>query len=200
MEYLRYIRRFPLNSFDISRTAVTTALIWALWVRVRLGAGNWTHDIKEMVVLCNELLSSSNKSEDDKEDDIPTAFRYLSFAASHADSNHRIPTEMLGEVIKCFRDAVKVYLPTSYKVMYALAQMLFIRFIKTYSKEDYEEATAVLERILEPGGCPDSFRATTSLLAIALVYVSSAFFHEQEYSEVALSRLRTGFSSPPHNG
>ena len=197
MEYLRYIRRFPLNSFDISRTAVTTALIWALWVRVRLGAGNWTHDIKEMVVLCNELLSSSNKSEDDKEDDIPTAFRHLSFAASHADSNHRIPTEMLGEVIKCFRDAVKVYLPASYKVMYALAQMLFIRFIKTYSKEDYEEATAVLERILEPGECPDSFRATTSLLAIALVYVSSTFFHEQEYSEVALSRLRTGFSSPP---
>ena len=79
-----------------------------------------------MVVLCNELLSSSNKSEDDKEDDIPTAFRHLSFAASHADSNHRIPTEMLGEVIKCFRDAVKVYLPASYKVMYALAQMLFI--------------------------------------------------------------------------
>ena len=37
MEYLRYIRRFPLDSFDVPRTLVTTSLIRALWAQVRVG-------------------------------------------------------------------------------------------------------------------------------------------------------------------
>jgi hypothetical protein len=171
MEYLRYIRRFPLDSFDVPRTLVTTSLIRALRAQVRSGAGNWTQDIKEMVVLCNELLSS-NKSED-----VPTAaFSYLNEAVTHVELNHGIPTEILDEVIECLRDAVKVcsLAPDSYEVMYALAYALNIRFIKTHSKEDYEEATVVLERILEPGGCPDSFRVLPSSLAITLAHGRSA--------------------------
>ena len=148
-----------------------------------------------MVVLCNELLSS-NKSED-----VPTAaFKYLNEAVNHVELNHGIPTEILDEVIECLRDAVKVcsLAPDSYKVMYALANALNIRFMKTHSKEDYEEATVVLERILEPGGCPDSFRFLPSSLAITLAHGRSAFFQEPEYSELAISRLRaiSSFESP----
>jgi CHAT domain-containing protein/tetratricopeptide (TPR) repeat protein len=193
-KYLRHLRRLPLESFSVPRTDVTTSLIRALRTQVRLGAGNGTQDIKEMVVLCNELLSPSDSTV------IPTAaFSYLR-EATNIEFHRGLLTEMLDEVIECLRDAVKVYLPDSYdawhQVMYALGYTLGIRFIKTHSKEDYDEATAVLERILEPGGCPDSFRVETSSLAMVLAHGRSAFFQEPEYSEVAISRLREGFSSP----
>ncbi|KAN0134196.1 hypothetical protein V8E53_007968 [Lactarius tabidus] len=164
IEYLRYIRGFPLDSFDVPRTQVTTSLIQALWDQVRLGAGNGTRDIKEMVVLCNELLSSS------KSEGVPTAVFSCLKEATYKELNRGLPTEMLDEVTKCLREAAKVCLPSSYEVMYALAFTLCIRFLKTHSKEDYEEASAVLERILEPGGCPDSFRRLPFSLSIVLAH------------------------------
>ena len=193
MEYLQYIRRFPLDSFNLPRTLVTTSLTRALRTQVTSDAGNWTQDIKEMVVLCNELLSS-NKSED-----VTTAaFLYLDEGVSYIDLDHAFPTEILDEIIECLRNAVKVcsLAPASYRVKFALAKALKIRFMAAHSKEDYEEATAVLGRILKPGGCPDSFRVLPSTLAVALAHVRSVFFGEPEYSELAISLLRAESSSP----
>ena len=193
MDCLWYIRRFPLDSLNVPRTVVTTLLIRSLRSQVRFGVGNQTQDIKVMVVLCNELLSS-NKSED-----VPTdASIYLSEAVSHINLNNEFPTEMLDEMIDCLRNAVKVcsLAPASYKVMYALAKALKLRFIEAHSKEDYDEATVVLEKILEPGGCPESFRILPSILATTLAHWRSDLFGEPEYSELAISRLRTHSSSP----
>jgi hypothetical protein len=188
IEYFRYIRGFPLDSLDVPRTDVTTSLIQALWDQVRLGAGNGTRDIKEMLVLCNELLSSSKSAV------IPAAAFWNLGLAADIESNHVLPIEILDEIIECLRDAVKAYPPDSYDayhlVMFMLAFTLGICFDKTYSKKDNEEASEVLERILEPGGCPDSFRGTALLLAITLANGRSIFFQELEYSEVAISRLR----------
>ena len=195
IEYLRHLRRFPLDSFDVPRSTVTTSLIRALSTQVRLNTGNGTQDIKEMVVLCKELLSS-NKSED-VPTQVPTAtFSYLSEAVTHADLTRDFPTEMLDEIIECFRGTVKVCPSVSYKVIYSLACTLGIRFMRTHSKEDYEEATVLLERILEPGGCPDSFRVIPSSLAIAIAHVRSLWFREPEYSEALIARLRAESSSP----
>ena len=189
--YLQYIRQLPLDSFDGPRTDVTKSLICALCAQVRSGAENGTQDIKEMVALCNELLSS-NTSED-----VPTAaFTYLNAAVTSALSDCGISAEVLDEVVECLRDAVKVCPPASYQLMIELANVLGIRFLETHSLGDYEEASAVLERVLEPGGCPDSSRSVASTLAITLAYMRSARFKEPEYSEVAISRLREGFSSP----
>jgi tetratricopeptide (TPR) repeat protein len=193
VEYLRCIRRFPLDSF-VTITDVTTLLIRALCAQVVAGAGNWTQDINEMVALCNELLSSR------KSEVVPTpAFNYLGEAVTHAELRHRIPTEIIDEVIECLRDSVKVCPPSSYKVMNALAFILSNRFVNTNSKEDCEEATVLLEKILEPGGCPDSFRGMPSSLAIVLAHGRSLCFREPEYSAVAISRLRAGSSSPSLN-
>jgi hypothetical protein len=188
IEYLRYIRGFPLDSFDVPRTDVTTSLIRALRTQVTLGTGNGTQEIKEMVVLCNELLSSSKSAV------IPAAaFWHLSLAAEE-ESKHGLPIEMLDEIIECLQDAVQAYPPDSYdayhEVMFMLSLTLGSRFSRSHSKKDYEEASVVLERILEPGGCPDSFRDTASLFAIALAHGRSIFFQEPEYSEVVISRLR----------
>ena len=200
-EYLRYIRRFSLDfldSLDVSRTFVTTSLTRALRTQIMWGAGNLTHDIREMVVLCNELLSS-NQSED-----VPTvAFTmYLDMAITQVELNRGFTTEILSlildDIIECLRNAVMVcsLAPDLYEIMTTLANALNIRFITRHSKEDHKEATVLLERILEPGGCPDSFRAKPFSLAIALAHSRAALFGEPEYSEVATSRLRQGSSSP----
>ena len=141
-----------------------------------------------MLVLCNELLSSNNSTV------IHTApFVYLEEAAN-IEFNRGLPIEIIDEVIECLRDAGKANSPGSFdawhQVMYTLAVMLNNRFTKTHAKEDYEEAAAILERILEPGGCPDSFRVVPSSLAVVLAHKRSIFFREPEYSEVTISRLR----------
>ena len=190
IEYLQYLRRLPLDSFDVPRTNVTTSLIWALRTQVRLGAGNGTQDIKEMVTLCNELLSSSKSAV------IPAAaFSHLREAAN-IEFSRGLPTEMLDEVIECLRGAGKAHPPSydeRHEVTYALAYTLSNRFSKAHAKEDYEEATAVLEGILEPGGCQDSFRIVPLSLYIAIAHERFSLFHEPEYSEVAISRLRALF-------
>jgi tetratricopeptide (TPR) repeat protein len=192
IEYLRYLRGLPLDSFDIRvpRNLVTTSLIHALSIQVRLGDGS--RNLKEMVVLCRELLTSNISTES-----LEGVFKSLNWAAD-AEFKQGRPIQLLGDVIECLQDAVKVY-PGSYGVSLVLAYQLYNRFEDTHSKDDYEEATALLKRILDPdqpGDCPDSFRDQASFLATLLAYARSSIFRNPEYSEVAISRLRTLLSSP----
>jgi tetratricopeptide (TPR) repeat protein len=193
IEYLRYLREFPLDSFNVPRTVVTTSLIRALRTQVWLGAVNRTHDINEMVVLCIELLSSRQSAAI-----LAGALSYLRETAE-IELNRGLTTEMIDEVIECLRGAVKAYPPDSYdawhQATYTLAYTLLNRLMKTHSKKDYEEADALLEKILEPGGCPDSFRDKASELSVFLALGRSVLFHEPEYSVVAISRLRAYFGS-----
>jgi len=88
--------------------------------------------------------------------------------------------------------------PGSHLVLFALANTLCTRFMETHSNDDYEEATALLEKILDPnrpGECPDSIRDDASSLATLLAFVRSAIFKNPEYSEVTTSRLRTLLST-----
>jgi hypothetical protein len=194
IEYLRHLRGFPSDSFDVPRIGVTTSLIRALRTQVRLGAGNATQDINEMVVLFIELLSSSKSTV------IPSAAFDDLIEAVSIEFDRGLTTEMIDKVVECFRGAVKAYPPDSndvwHQAMYALAYTLNLRFMRTHSKKDCEEADALLEKILEPGGCPDSFRVKASKLSATLAVLRSGFFKEPEYSEVAIARLRAESTSP----
>jgi CHAT domain-containing protein len=194
IEYLRHLRGFPSDSFDVPRIGVTTSLIRALRTQVRLGAGNATQDINEMVVLFIELLSSSKSTV------IPSAAFDDLIEAVSIEFDRGLTTEMIDKVVECFRGAVKAYPPDSndvwHQAMYALAYTLNLRFMRTHSKKDCEEADALLEKILEPGGCPDSFRVKASKLSAALAVLRSGFFKEPEYSEVAIACLRAESTSP----
>jgi len=146
-----------------------------------------------MVVLCRELLTSKIST-----DDLAAAFPPLNHAIFAAAARGR-SAQSLDEVIECLQDAVKMCSPGSHQVLYALANTLCIRFMETHSNNDYEEATALLERILDPnqpGECPNSFRKLGSSLATLLAFVRSAIFPRPEYSEVTISRLRTELGSP----
>jgi CHAT domain-containing protein/tetratricopeptide (TPR) repeat protein len=194
IKYLRYLRGLLLDSFDlrVPRNLITTSLIRALDTQVRLDAVDGTQNIKEMVVLCRELLTSKST------DFAISASKSLNQAVD-AEFNRGRPIQLLDEVIECLRDAVEVCPLGSHDVLYALANQLFIRFFGTPSNVDYEEATALLERIIDPnqpGECPESIRVRASLLATVFAHTRSTIFENPEYSEVTISRLRTELSSP----
>src|SRR6266702_7499237 len=140
-----------------------------------------------MVALCRELLASNIST------DFPVAaFTSLSQAVD-AEFNRGRSIQLIEEIIKCLRDAVKVFPPGSYDVLYALADKLWSRFTETYSNDDYEDATALLETILDPnqpGECPDSIRDLASAVATVLAFVRSVIFENPENSEMAISRIR----------
>ena len=198
MGYLRFLRGLTLHSVEGSRIGVTTSLIQALAIQVRLNASNGTQNIEEMIILCRELLSLSSHTSAD----FPVAaFRALSMAVGVEVIQGR-PIQLLDEVVECLRDAAKVCPTRSYDVFIALASRLLTRFTETHSNDDYEEAMALLERILDsnqPGGCPDSIRNLASSLVTTFAYFRSNVFENPEYSEVAISRLRTELSSPTIN-
>ena len=196
IEYLRHLRELPPDSFDVPRNDVTISLIEALAIQVMLDVGDGTRNIKEMVVLCHELLTrlTSNTS-----GDFPIGtFMSLNLAVV-AEYNRRRPIQLLDEVIDCLRDALKVCSPRSNVVLYALASQLGISFMKTHSNHDYQEAMMLLETILDhnqPRESPDSIRDQASLLSASLAFARASVFKSPEYSEVAISRLRTELSSP----
>ncbi len=200
IEYLRYLQGFPLESFDIPRKVLITRLIQALAAQVQSDTGDsdtgdGTRNIEEIVVLCRELFTISA--------DFPIgAFKCLNEAVD-AEVQRGRPIKLLDEVIECLRDAVKVCQPGSYYgVLLALVDKLCIRFMDTHSNDDYEEATALVETILDPnqpGECPDSIRGLASLSATMLTHARSAFFKNPEYSEEGIFRLRAELSSSSVN-
>ena len=193
IEYLRYLRGFTLDSLGVPRNLVTTSLVKGLDIQVKVGNEDGTQNIKEMVVLCRELLTSDFSA------NFPSdAFLSLNLA-TYAEFNRGLPIESLDEVIECLRGAVKGCPPNTYRVFIALAEQLYFRFTVTHSLGDYEEAMALLENILDPnrpGEFPDSIRPIVSILAAKLAFIRCVYFPNPEYSEVAISHLRTELSSP----
>ncbi|KAH9171556.1 CHAT domain-containing protein [Lactarius sanguifluus] len=192
IEYLRYLQGLPLESFDIPRHDVMKTLVQALAAQVELKTGDGTRNIEEMLVLCRELLTF------DLSADFPVgAFESLKQAVN-AEYVRERPIPLLDEVIECLRGAVKVCPPGSYEVLLALADQVCTRFFQTRSNDDYEEATVLLETILDPnqpGECPDSTRGSASSLASALALVRSVIFENPENTEMAISRVRALLSS-----
>jgi hypothetical protein len=194
IKYLRYLRTFPIDSFNVPRTVVTTLLISALGIQVEWGTGNETRDVKEMVVLCREFLVSNLSAR--------RAFPIAAFISLGEAANiteDRLPIELQDAVIECLQDAVEACPPDSdnVSISFRLAVQLRTRFIKTHSLDDYEEAMALLEKILDPtqpGGCPDSIWDEASFQATCLAILRYTFFTNTEYSELAISRLRTTLS------
>lgn len=147
-----------------------------------------------MVDLCHEILTSNYSA------DFPFGvFKSLSQAFDAEFARGRV--QSLDQVIECLRDAVKMCPSSSHRVLLALADTLRIRFDETHSNVDYEEAWALLERVLDPnqpGECLDSIRVLASHLQVAtsLAFTRSLVFRDPQYSEVTTSRLRTLLSSP----
>ncbi|KAH9014874.1 CHAT domain-containing protein [Lactarius pseudohatsudake] len=199
IEYLRYIRGLPLDSFGLARHTVTTWLIQALGVQVDLEAGDSTQDVNEMMDLCREFLGPNIVSVDF----LVAAFFPLGEVVLGEWARGR-SVQSLDKVVECLQDAARLCPPgsESHPVLLALVVTFWTRFLGTHSNEDYEEGTALLERILDPnqpGECPDSYRDLALHLASAFAFTRSVIFKNPEYSEITTSRLRTLLISPSIN-
>ena len=192
VEYLRYLRGLPLDSIDVPRKDVTISLIRALANQINSEDGDGTRNIKEMVVLCRELLTSTLSV------GFPNVvFTSLSVAVDIELLRGRV--HLLDHVTEFLRDVTKTCPSDSHQVILALARTLCTRFMVTHSNDDYEESTTLLERILDhnqPGECPDLMRDLASSAAAQLAWARSTIFQNPQYSEVTIARLRTTLSSP----
>jgi tetratricopeptide (TPR) repeat protein len=189
--YLQHLRGLPLDSFYVSRNLVTRSLLRALAIQVKSEAGDGTRNIKEMVALCRELLTSNISA-----DLLVAAVISLHVAVNTEFFRGRV--QSVDQVIECLRDAAKVVPSDSHLVFVALAKTLRNRFLVTHSNDDYEEAMALLERLLDPNlpeECPDQIRDHVSSLVAELACARSTIFRNPQYSEVSISRLRTLLSS-----
>ncbi|KAH9005585.1 CHAT domain-containing protein [Lactarius hatsudake] len=147
-----------------------------------------------MVDLCREFLGPNISA------DFPAAaFGRLGSVVLGEWARGRI-VQSLDKVVECLQDAAKLCPlgSESHRVLFALAAAFWVRFQETHSNEDYEEGTALLERILDPnqpGECPDSFRDNVLHLASGFAFTRSVIFENPEYSEISISHLRTSLSS-----
>jgi tetratricopeptide (TPR) repeat protein len=197
--YLRFLRGLHLDSFDLPRNVITTALIRALSIQAELDAVDATRNTKEMTLLWRELLTSESDLSADFSEEI-SLFKSLHQAIE--TTSYQGHVESLDTVIEFIRDAAKMRPPDSLPELFALAIALRVRFIESHSNDDYEEAMALLKRILDhnqPGECPDTIREFASLIATELADDRSTIFDNPEYSEVTISRLRASLSSSSHH-
>ena len=144
-----------------------------------------------MVILCRELLASNLSA--GFLDDVFTSLN----EAVHTEF-FRGRVQSVDHVIECLRDAAKMCPPESHPVLFALSSTLHLRFMATLSNDDYEEATALLEIIVDPnqpGECPGPMRDLALAFIAELALSRSSIFGNPQYSEETISRLRTLLNS-----
>ena len=171
-------------------------------MQVESEAGSATRNIKEMMTLCRELITS----------DLSTGFPEivlvaLTNAVVTEFSAGRSIHSLLDQVIECQRDAVNVCPPGSHAAMLALGQTLSVRLAETNSNDDSEEVKALLEKILDPsqpGECSDSTRDQVASLASQLTFMHTftrpTISLDPQHSEESFSLLRTLLSSSVDEG
>jgi CHAT domain-containing protein len=184
--HLRYLRGQSLEALNIPPNRVTGLLLDALEIQVEMRLGDVRQDIEEMGVLCHELLRS----------DIPTIsltgfVMDLVRAVNAQFGRFNERQEPSDKVIECLREANR-RLPDSPDVSNALAGSLFYRFRTTYSNDDYEEGTTILDKVLHaPEGELTKHKEFALRLAAAFVQARSSMFGKPEYLEQAIHSTRT---------
>jgi hypothetical protein len=98
VNYFRYLRDQWLQVIDISHDLITSSLAMALegQVESRSTLDNIMENVKEMVILCRELLSS---------DDPLPATRAFSALSNVMEQCYDARREFLDQVIECLREA-----------------------------------------------------------------------------------------------
>ncbi|KAI0298414.1 hypothetical protein B0F90DRAFT_718137 [Multifurca ochricompacta] len=190
--YLRHLRTLPLESFDILRDEVTTSLVRALAIQVEFRVGDGIRDIQEMVVLCRELLTSDSSA------GYPTnAIIFLAGAVLDTFCSGD-QVQPLDEVIECLQEALKKCPPGLHQVSLALGGALTIRFVLFHSNDDYEEATTILDEVIDSYSKGDDrgpYYTYSMALATLLAHARSVMYENPEYSEEAISRCRVFLNS-----
>ena len=196
--YLRYIRDRPIEDlrFPLTLHRVTALLVYALAFQVVFetcdGFDGLQH-IKEMAVLCKELLIS-----DASDSGTTRAITHFSRAVlskfKPSDLNQPLNT-----VIDCLRLA-RMLIPELQYAHLAFVGCLCIRYLMTFVDDDYEEAASVLDEIIPPTSPEDSqdeFELTVQKVVTQMAVARSTTHETLEYSQEAIYRSRAFLNSSP---
>jgi len=193
MAYLHYLWVLPLKAFGVKHDKVTAWLMRALVLQVRLGSVDIMTNIKEMIALCQELLTL-----DDLERHSTAAIRAFAnlLYTHHTFEMLRLP---LDELIQCLRVA-NTRIHDSYDVSMALSVCLLIRFNATRSTDDYNDAITTLDRIIATHSSADDLgrreRASDAAFVAALFARNRyIYFGRPDHLEEAIFRQRASLTT-----
>ena len=194
VNYLRYLRDKRLQ-VDISHDFITSRLVGALEEQVvsQWRSDNVMENIKEMVILCLELLNCDN-----------LVLAIDAFAALfHVMVDHyNARREFQDQVIECFREA-NIRFPYSPELSFYLGRLLFLRFVKNaFANDDHNEAIASLNRAITlASDFAEDAEVYRSIIEICLRSIAAISnirciaFGKPEYLEEAINHHRTYLSS-----
>lgn len=162
--YLRHLCGLSFEAFNISPDMVKEHLVCSLALQVRLGLGDVMRDIQEMTALILELLNFVVRTV--STGTITSFAEVIRIRHGSLGKGKELPAK----VIDCLRKA-KIRLPDSDELSITLARTLLDRFrvCIAYSNDDYEEGTAVLDKILSshaPGNEPSQYREASQLISL----------------------------------
>jgi len=176
VRYFRYLRDQSLENPRITRDRITTSFAHALANQVQMESIDPTRNIKEMAILCRELLSL------DASDGLLFGAAKTLVKAIYDEPPSRLP---LDQAIECLREA-NIHFPGSERVSLCLLYSLFQRFSETHSHADYEDAMSIVDGSFTN---PESAKLASSA-AVVLAQFRFDFFGNPEYLQEAIYRIR----------
>ena len=189
---LRCLRGQPLGSFSSRalRHEVLESIIVELGIRVASGSTDGMQDINDVITIYDELLGS-----DHLESSSFRAPRALLLVIAHCGHGNR---PILDQCIRLLRKA-SIRWPNSPVFSIALALSLYYRFDEMPTNDDFEEATTILNRIIDFPSTGNSLglwqRLSLSILR-SLAGTRATLYQKPEYVEEAISHFRSPLHHP----
>jgi hypothetical protein len=185
-KYLRYLRDQPHQAFGVSRPEVTELLVEALAFQVKSETGNAMQDIREISVLCHELLTS-----DKFQTDRSTTRTIIHFSKTVVSKFRAWDPDLpLDQVIECLQLA-RMRKPKLRVAHSVLALCLSSRYFMNLVNDDYETAASILDEITSsPGDSQDEYLDALQQLVAMMAVIRSQAHTTPEYSEEAIYRVR----------
>ena len=186
IDYVRRLHDHPLQACGVPRIFMTTLLVQAFAIRTVLGSGDRTQDIEDMIALCDELKQDSSGFFTNR------ALLYLNravFSASFGEISNRSSNKS----IDTLRGATMRW-PSCLALSFALALSLTSRFFETISDDDYREATAILNKIIDSPSCEDRdelLSKQSSELLVTIATFRSSMYTNPEYAEETMSLIHS---------
>jgi len=187
VQYFRCLESLPLEAFGLSSDEVKVCLVVALASQVRLGIGDATRNIDEMMDRFRDLLTSNIPQRSLRE-----AINALISVTD--DHSHHSPAPEYSEIlIDRLREANLRLSSHDPYVAKQLAIGLSIRFRATHSIDDYKEAMALFDKIItsDPNrDCPGPDAASALFFSAILAGDRATILDNPECLEEAIYRNR----------
>ncbi|KAH8988401.1 CHAT domain-containing protein [Lactarius akahatsu] len=166
LKYFRFLRInfHPFDAFDILHYQLTSRLIRALAHNLKLGFGDVTQDMEEIAALSHELLTSDTSGSSRGELKKAIAAFTLAVTSTLARDDS---TQQPSERVQVLREATTIMPDEEHDISLVLVRCHTTRFQRTLAINEYEEAIAIADKIVN-AYCPGDDLTPTHVQEIAI--------------------------------